>query len=181
MYDMKECVRKDNKTVNLITVISIYLVLLGMTKNWFMPVLLILAIQCSIWVNMSVPYFMGSKLSYLCYLIVSTVRMGATVDYAIILTDTYQERRMKVNKKRSYEKYAGKCVQFHSGIRPDAGVGRILYGGSFLQRDPRRDGYPGGTGSYAVRSDGYVAASHAVASDRRGNSPYKSDTAEITS
>lgn len=99
MYDMKECVREDNKTVNLITVISIYLVLLGMTKNWFMPILLILAIQCSIWVNMSVPYFTVSKLSYLCYLIVSTVQMGATVDYAILLTDTYQERRMNANKK----------------------------------------------------------------------------------
>lgn len=107
MYDMKECVREDNKTVNMITVISIYLVLLGMTKNWFMPILLILAIQCSIWVNMSVPYFMVSKLSYLCYLIVSTVQMGATVDYAILLTDTYQERRMKANKKEAMKSTLG--------------------------------------------------------------------------
>lgn len=99
MYDMKECVQSDNKTVNLITVISIYLVLLGMTKNWFMPLLLILTIQCSIWVNMSVPYFTAGKLSYLCYLIVSTVQMGATVDYAILLTDSYQEKRRTENKK----------------------------------------------------------------------------------
>lgn len=101
MYDMKVCVQQDNRTVNLITVISIYLVLLGMTRNWFMPVLLILAIKCSIWVNMGVPYFTGSKLSYLCYLIVSTVQMGATVDYAILLTDIYQERRGQAGKREA--------------------------------------------------------------------------------
>lgn len=107
MYDMKECVQSDNKRVNLITIVCIYLVLLGMTKNWFMPVLLILAIQCSIWVNMSVPYFTSSKLSYLCYLIVSTVQMGATVDYAILLTDTYQEKRLKASRKEAMRSTLG--------------------------------------------------------------------------
>ncbi len=101
LYDMKECVEEDNRTVNMITVICIYLVLLGMTRNWFMPILLILAIKCSIWVNMSVPYFTASKLSYLCYLIVSTVQMGATVDYAILLTDTYQVNRQTADKKEA--------------------------------------------------------------------------------
>lgn len=101
MYDMKECVQEDNRVVNLITVISIYLVLLGMTRNWFTPLLLILAIKCSIWVNMSVPYFTASKLSYLCYLIVSTIQMGATVDYAILLTDTYQEKRLTAGPKQA--------------------------------------------------------------------------------
>lgn len=101
MYDMKNCVEEDNRVVNLITVISIYLVLLGMTKNWFTPLLLILTIKCSIWVNMAVPYFTASKLSYLCYLIVSTVQMGATVDYAILFTDTYQEKRIGTEKKEA--------------------------------------------------------------------------------
>lgn len=107
MYDMRECVQADNKRVNLITIVCIYLVLLGMTKNWFMPVLLILAIQCSIWVNMSVPYFTASKLSYLCYLIVSTVQMGATVDYAILLTDTYQEKRLHAERKEAMRNTLG--------------------------------------------------------------------------
>lgn len=107
MYDMKQCVESDNRRVNLITVISIYLILLGMTQNWFMPVLLILAIKCSIWVNMSVPYFTASKLSYLCYLIVSTVQMGATVDYAILLTDTYQENRLTASKREAMKNTLG--------------------------------------------------------------------------
>lgn len=107
MYDMKTVVQEDNKTVNLIMLISIYLVLLGMTKNWFMPLLLILAIKCSIWVNMSVPYFTVSKLSYLCYLIVSTVQMGATVDYAILLTDTYQEKRISMDRREAMKHTLG--------------------------------------------------------------------------
>lgn len=107
MYDMKVCVQEDNRTVNLITLVSIYLILLGMTRNWFMPVLLILAIKCSIWVNMAVPYFTGSKLSYLCYLIVSTVQMGATVDYAILLTDIYQEQRLQLGKREAMRKTLG--------------------------------------------------------------------------
>ena len=107
MYDMKECVTEDNRTVNLITIISIYLVLLIMTKNWFMPILLIFAIQCSIWVNMSVPYFTGNSLSYLCYLIVSTIQMGATVDYAILLTDTYQKNRMTEKRISAMKKTLG--------------------------------------------------------------------------
>lgn len=107
MYDMKETVQEDNRVVNIITIISIYLVLAIMTRNWLMPVLLILAIKCSIWLNMSIPYFMGASLSYLGYLIVSTVQMGATVDYAILLTDTYQEKRRQMGKKEAMTETLG--------------------------------------------------------------------------
>lgn len=107
MYDMKETVREDNRVVNIITLISIYLVLAFMTRNWMMPLLLILTIKCSIWLSMSVPYFMGASLSYLGYLIVSTVQMGATVDYAILLTDTYQEKRRQLEKKEAMKETLG--------------------------------------------------------------------------
>ena len=107
MYDIKEFSQQDNKVVTLITVICIYLVLLIMTKNWFTPFLLILTIECSIWLNMSIPYFMGDKLSYLGYLIVSTVQMGATIDYAILLTNTYNRNRMDMDKKSAVRKTLG--------------------------------------------------------------------------
>lgn len=107
MYDMKKFVEKDNQLVNIITIVSIYLVLAFMTRNWMMPLLLILTIKCSIWLNMSVPYFSGANLSYLGYLIVSTVQMGATVDYAILLTDTYQEKRRQFEKKDAMGKTLG--------------------------------------------------------------------------
>lgn len=107
MYDIKEFSQQDSKVVTWITVFCIYLVLLIMTKNWFTPILLILTIECSIWLNMSIPYFMGNKLSYLGYLIVSTVQMGATIDYAILLTNTYNANRAKMEKKSAVRKTLG--------------------------------------------------------------------------
>lgn len=107
MYDMKVSVERDNQIVNLITILSIYIVLALMTKSWMMPLLLILTIKCSIWLNMAVPYFTGGSLSYLGYLIVSTVQMGATVDYAILLTNTYQENRLSMEKKEAMKKTLG--------------------------------------------------------------------------
>lgn len=98
MYDMKVYIENDNGVVNLITLISIYLVLALMTRSWLIPIPLIFTIKCSIWLNMALPYFLGQNLSYIGYLIVSTVQMGATVDYAIILTDHYMENRQTMSK-----------------------------------------------------------------------------------
>lgn len=107
MADIKDFVQQDNKTVTWVTVISIYLILLVMTRNWLTPLLLILTIECSIWLNMCIPYFMGEHLSYLGYLIVSTVQMGATIDYAILFTNTYTENRKKLTKKEAAAKTLG--------------------------------------------------------------------------
>ena len=107
MYDIKTCVQHDNTVVTIITVVSIYLILLLMTRNWLMPIFLILAIECSIWLNMCIPYFTGSSLSYLGYLIISTVQMGATIDYAILLTNTYLANRKTLQKKPAMIKTLG--------------------------------------------------------------------------
>lgn len=107
MNDIKDFSQQDNTVVTWITVISIYMILLIMTKNWFTPLLLILTIECSIWLNMCIPYFMGAKLSYLGYLIVSTVQMGATIDYAILMTNTYNRNRSELDKKTAVRKTLG--------------------------------------------------------------------------
>ena len=107
MYDIKTCVQHDNTIVTIITIVSIYLILLIMTRNWLMPIFLILTIECSIWLNMCIPYFTGSSLSYLGYLIISTVQMGATIDYAILLTNTYLANRKTMQKKQAMIKALG--------------------------------------------------------------------------
>lgn len=107
MSDIKDCVKRDNQVVSWVTIISIYLVLLVMTKNWLTPLLLILTIKCSIWLNMCIPYFQGNQLSYLGYLIVSTIQMGATIDYAILLTNTYIVNRVSMEKKEAAAKTLG--------------------------------------------------------------------------
>lgn len=101
LYDMKHTINVDNNVVNIVTVLAIYLVLLFMTRSWFLPIPLILAIKIAIWVNMSIPFFTGTALSYLGYLVVGTVQMGATIDYAILLSNNYLECRKRLDKKKA--------------------------------------------------------------------------------
>lgn len=110
LYDMKNTVQSDNKLVTIVTVIAIYLVLLIMTKSWFLPIPLILVIKASIWINMAIPFFTGSSLVYLGYLVVSTVQMGATIDYAILLTDNYMKNRKNLPKKKAMQITMGETI-----------------------------------------------------------------------
>ncbi len=110
LYDMKTTIEKDNTLVNIVTVVAIYLVLLVTLKSWFLPLLLILVIKAAIWVNMSIPFFTGSSLIYLGYLVVSTVQMGATIDYAILLTDHYMVNRKKLPQREAMEKTMGEII-----------------------------------------------------------------------
>jgi len=96
LYDIKTTVTKDNKVVNFMTVIAIALVLLVTFKSISIPVVLLLTIQAAVWVNLSVPYFTDSPLGYVGYLIVSTVQLAATVDYAILLAENYKENRKQM-------------------------------------------------------------------------------------
>ncbi|MDO4554957.1 MAG: MMPL family transporter [Lachnospiraceae bacterium] len=104
LYDMKNTVETDNSLVSVVTVLAIYVVLAIMLKSWFLPILLILTIKIAIWINMAIPFFTGSSLIYLGYLVVSTVQMGATIDYAILLTDHYMDNRKKAPAIKAMER-----------------------------------------------------------------------------
>ncbi|WP_234998589.1 efflux RND transporter permease subunit [Salirhabdus sp. Marseille-P4669] len=93
LYDMKKTVQKDNTVVNMLTVITIAIVLLVTFKSISYPVVLLLTIQSAVWINLAVPYFQNASLVYIGYLIISTVQLAATVDYAILLTEAYKENR----------------------------------------------------------------------------------------
>ncbi len=111
LYDMKGVVTKDNALVNLLAVISIALVLLFTFKSISLPLILLLTIETSIWINMSFPYFMGMPLSYIGYLVISTVQLGATVDYAILFTDHFRELRKTLPAKEAVKKTYGQTLQ----------------------------------------------------------------------
>lgn len=110
LYDMKNTIEADNTLVNIVTVVAIYLILLIMLKSWILPIILILTIKIAIWINMAIPFFAGSSLIYLGYLVVSTVQMGATIDYAILLADHYLENRKKWRAKEAMEKTMGEVI-----------------------------------------------------------------------
>ncbi|MGN0794918.1 MAG: MMPL family transporter, partial [Aristaeellaceae bacterium] len=97
--DLKQTVTADMTLVNLLAIGAVFVVLLLSFKSLSLPVLLVLAIEGAIWINLSVPYFMGSSIFYLAYLIISSIQLGATVDYAILMTDRYLENRQHMDRK----------------------------------------------------------------------------------
>lgn len=100
-YDLMETVTQDMMKVNLIAIGSVFVILLLMMKSIVLPVILVLSIETAIWLNLSVSYFSGSTVFYIAYLIISSVQLGATVDYAILFTDRYREFRQTMGKKEA--------------------------------------------------------------------------------
>lgn len=102
-YDLMETVTQDMMKVNFIAIGAVFLVLFCMMKSITLPVILVLSIETAIWLNLSCSYFSGSIVFYIAYLIISSVQLGATVDYAILLTDRYRECRQTMGKKESVQ------------------------------------------------------------------------------
>ena len=100
-YDLMDTITADTVKVNLIAIGAVFVVLLLTMKSISLPVILVLAIEAAIWVNMAIPYFTGSTVFYISYLIISSIQLGATVDYAILFTDRYMELRRSMTKKRA--------------------------------------------------------------------------------
>lgn len=98
-YDLKKTVTSDMKKVNLIAIAAVFLILVLMMRSVGVPAILVLCIETAIWLNLSVPYFAGEQLFYIAYLIISSVQLGATVDYAILFTDRYKENRLTYDKR----------------------------------------------------------------------------------
>lgn len=89
--DLQSSFAGDNKLINLLSITFVLLVLFFTFKSAGLPVLLIMVIQGSIWCNFSVPYIKGNNLFFLTYLIISSIQMGANIDYAIVISNRYME------------------------------------------------------------------------------------------
>lgn len=98
-YDLMDTITADTVKVNLIAIGAVFVVLMLSMKSLSLPVILILSIETAIWINMAMPYFFDAKVFYIAYLIISSIQLGATVDYAILLTDRYMELRQTETKK----------------------------------------------------------------------------------
>lgn len=100
-YDLKNVVTEDNVRVNTIAIGAVLLILILTFRQLVLPFILIIVIETSIWINLSVPYFQNSHIFFIAYLIISSVQLGATVDYAILLANRYRENRLKLPKKEA--------------------------------------------------------------------------------
>lgn len=111
MYDMKETVEADNARVSMITIIAIFVILLIEFKSLIIPVMLILCVKGSIWITMAMSSMTGEAISYIGYLVVSTVMMGVTIDYAILITDNYIKNRKKMLSKDAMKETLGSGIK----------------------------------------------------------------------
>ena len=107
LYDMKTVVAIDNLRVNLIAIIAIFTVIMLSFRSLILPFILVITIEAGIWINLSIPYFANNSINFIGFLVLSTVQLGATVDYAILLTDHYRENRKHMLKKDALDKALG--------------------------------------------------------------------------
>lgn len=107
LYDMKNVVQEDNQFVTILAVLAIFFVLLVTFKSGTLPFLLLLTIEAGIWINLAIPYFTGTSINFIGYLVLNTVQLGATVDYAILLTTTYMRKRKIMPQKEAMHQAMG--------------------------------------------------------------------------
>ena len=100
-YDFKKSFARDNTVVSVVSLLIVLVVLLFTFNSAGMPLLLILVIQGSIWINFSIPAFTGTGLFFMSYLVVSSIQMGANIDYAIVIASRYQELKDKMDHKQA--------------------------------------------------------------------------------
>ena len=109
-YDLMDTVTSDMLKVNLIAIGAVFVVLLLSMKSVTLPVILVLSIETAIWINLSFPYFADQSIFYIAYLIISSIQLGATVDYAILMTDRYLESRREMPKKQAIIATISSCT-----------------------------------------------------------------------
>lgn len=100
MKDMIETTDRDFKVVNTVSIIAIFLIIALVEKSFTLPFILIAVIEAAIFVNLGLPHYLGQKLPFIAPICISTIQLGATVDYAILLTTRYKAERMGGADKR---------------------------------------------------------------------------------
>ena len=105
MKDLVEISNQDFINVNYSSIIIIFIIMLIILKSLSLPVILVSTVEFAIILNMAIPYYMGVKLPFIASIVIGTIQLGATIDYAILMTTKYLEARKKMDKKSSV-KYA---------------------------------------------------------------------------
>ena len=99
-YDLSKSFTQDNMIITILTAVFVAIILLFTFKNYSLPLILVVTIQTSIFINFTLPAIQGVHMYFLSYLIVSSIQMGATFDYAIVITNRYIDLRKTITDKR---------------------------------------------------------------------------------
>ncbi len=101
--DMRDATAGDFSLVTILSIVFVGIILLLTFRSISIPVILLFIIETSIWINMSFPYFSGEPMIFIGYMIISAVQLGATIDYAILMTNYYLEGRATMPKREAAE------------------------------------------------------------------------------
>lgn len=91
--DLIDITDKDFKTVSAVSIGIIFLIILILFKSISLPIILVSVIEFAIFINMGIPYYMGTKLPFVASIVIGTIQLGSTVDYAILMTTRYKRER----------------------------------------------------------------------------------------
>lgn len=103
MKDLQDVTDVDLVNVNIISIAAIFVIILIIFKSISLPVILVAVIEFAIMINMAIPYYQGVSLPFVASIVIGAIQLGATVDYAILMTTRYQKERSlgKIRWKQS--------------------------------------------------------------------------------
>ena len=93
--DLEKVTDVDLRNVNILSIAAIFLIIMINFKSISLPVILVAVIEFAIFVNMGIPYYTGTELPFVASIVIGTIQLGATVDYAILMTNRYQKERSR--------------------------------------------------------------------------------------
>lgn len=110
--DLIACTDHDFTVVSLISIIAIFVIILLVQKSFSLPVLLVAVIELAIAANLCIPYYTGTELPFVGPILISTIQLGATVDYAILMTTRYKQNRLAgMDRREAVEKAVASAAQ----------------------------------------------------------------------
>ena len=102
MNDLVKVTDRDFKSVNYTSILVIFILMLLVFKSISLPIILVATIELAIFINMGIPYLTGTKLPFVASVVIGTIQLGATIDYAILMTTKYiEERKNKTDKYKA--------------------------------------------------------------------------------
>lgn len=110
--DLIKIADKDFKTVSVVSIAAIFIIIAIVFKSVSLPIILVLAIQSAIFINLGIPYYTGTIEPFIASIVIGTIQLGATVDYAILLTSRYKEE-LAINSN----KYEAMTISIQSSAR----------------------------------------------------------------
>lgn len=100
MKDLVEISNHDFNSVNVVSIAIIFIIMILVLKSIGLPIILIIVIEFAIFINMGIPYYTNVSLPFVASIVIGTIQLGATIDYAILITTKYKENKKKKKDKK---------------------------------------------------------------------------------